>query len=90
MAIITLHCGQSVAQCKTAMPKTKLPGEHGFLGLWGQAPLPAACGCMRAPATLLVGPDGKLLARDLHGEAIPRSIELATGGQQNSQKKVTD
>jgi hypothetical protein len=39
----------------------------------------SALGVRYFPATLLIGPDGRVVAKDLHGEQIRRAVAAALG-----------
>ncbi len=55
----------------------KLAWLQGYLG--PDSPVAAAYGATAIPATFLIGPDGRVLARDLKGEQTRRAIEKALG-----------
>jgi peroxiredoxin len=57
--------------------KNELGWTMGFLGEWSKAELPGKYGVEGIPSIFLIGPDGKILARDLRGDAIKRAVERA-------------
>ena len=54
---------------------------QGFLGEWTQTSVPEEYGTYGIPATFLIGPKGKVIARNLSGEAIKAAVEKALGGK---------
>ena len=50
---------------------------QGFVGKWKQSPLRHLYDVPNIPSIWLVGPDGKVIARNLRGEAIPRAVDQA-------------
>jgi beta-lactamase regulating signal transducer with metallopeptidase domain/thiol-disulfide isomerase/thioredoxin len=50
---------------------------QGFLGEWSQATLPARYGADGIPAIFLLDPAGKIVATDLRGEQIERTVRQA-------------
>ncbi|HTL15750.1 MAG TPA: redoxin domain-containing protein, partial [Patescibacteria group bacterium] len=68
-------------------PLSKTPQEYarkndlawimGFLGDWSKTDLPSAYGVEGIPAIFLIGPDRKIIARDLRGDAIKLAVERA-------------
>ena len=59
----------------------------GFLGDWPKAGLPSKYGVQGIPSIFLIGPDGKILAKDLRGEAIKSAVEHALGKGQTANAK---
>ena len=53
----------------------KLQWRQGYLG--PDSPVSAAYGTTAIPATFLIGPDGKVVARDLRGSRIKAAVEEA-------------
>jgi hypothetical protein len=50
---------------------------QGFLGRWADATVPGDYGVRGIPAIFLIGPDGRVLAEDLRGEAILQTVQAA-------------
>lgn len=50
---------------------------HVSLGMWGQSPLPTIYGINNWPSGCLVGPDGKVRAKNLRGAALAATVEAA-------------
>lgn len=59
--------------------------EHGFtwmqgcLGDWSKTSVPTDYGLKGIPAIVLIGPDGKIVAKGLRGPAIQRAVDTALG-----------
>ena len=78
-------------------PNIKTPGDYarknelgwimGFLGDWSQADLPAKYGVQGIPAVFLIGPDSKIIAKDLRGENIKAAVERALGRTEEAKAK---
>jgi len=70
-------------------PDIKIPREYakkhqlgwvmGFLGEWSKAELPSKYGVEGIPSIFLIGPDGKIVARDLRGENIKATVAANLG-----------
>jgi peroxiredoxin len=68
-------------------PNSKTPSDYakknnihwvmGFLGDWSKTDLPSTYGVEGIPSIFLIGPDGKIIAKDLRGEGIKASVERA-------------
>jgi thiol-disulfide isomerase/thioredoxin len=52
---------------------------QGFLGKWSDAKVTTLYGVEGIPSIFLLGPDGKIIARDLRGTAIKETVEKALG-----------
>jgi peroxiredoxin len=57
--------------------KNELGWTMGFLGEWSKAELPAKYGVEGIPSIFLIGPDGKIVATNLRGDAIKAAVERA-------------
>src|ERR1044071_2715941 len=55
--------------------KNELGWIMGFLGEWAKTDLPAQYGVEGIPSIFLIGPDGKVIAKDLRGENIKSTVE---------------
>ena len=80
-AMIALSLDAEAADAKTFAAKNGMKWTQGFLGDWSEAKLPAAYGVRGIPATFLIGPDGKIIAKDLRGEALGKAVSKALGGK---------
>jgi hypothetical protein len=54
---------------------------QGFLGEWTAEPVTKAWGVDAIPSIFFVGPDGKIVARDLRGVAIEAAVVGAIGAK---------
>ncbi len=57
--------------------KQQLGWTQGFLGNWNDATLPRRYGVRGIPSIWLIGPDGRVLKRDLRGGAIEAAVQEA-------------
>jgi peroxiredoxin len=73
-AMISLSLDNSAADVSQFLKGKNQPWSQAFLGAWAQDPVTKAYGIESIPAVLLVDPDGKIIARDLRGEAIARAV----------------
>ena len=76
-AMISLSVDAQAAQPLAFAQKNGLHWVQGFLGESEKSPVPDLYGVDGIPAVFLIGPDGKILARDLRGPAIDRAITEA-------------
>jgi hypothetical protein len=54
--------------------KNEIGWIMGFLGEWSKTDLPAKYGVEGIPSIFLIGPDGKIIAKDLRGESIKATV----------------
>ncbi len=54
--------------------KNQLGWLMGFLGNWSKTELPSKYGVNGIPCIFLIGPDGKIQARDLRGDSIKETV----------------
>ena len=78
-AMIGLSLDQSKEAPKVYAEKNGLRWTQGFLGDWSQTKLPEAYGVNGIPAIWLIGPDGKVVAKDLRGKGILKAVAKALG-----------
>jgi thiol-disulfide isomerase/thioredoxin len=57
--------------------KQQMTWPQGFLGEWSKATLPNDYGVRGIPSVWLIGPDGKIVARDLRGATVKTAIQAA-------------
>jgi thiol-disulfide isomerase/thioredoxin len=57
--------------------KNGMAWTQGFLGEWSKTDVPDTFGVNGIPSIWLIGPDGKVIARDLRGDGIKRAVEGA-------------
>jgi peroxiredoxin/protocatechuate 3,4-dioxygenase beta subunit len=78
-------------------PVSKTPREYarkndlgwtmGFLGDWSKADLPSKYGVEGIPSIFLIGPDGKIVAANLRGDAIKAAVERALARSDTAKDK---
>ena len=78
-AMISLSVDAQAAQPIDFARKNGIHWTQGFLGEWEQSPVPPLYGVEGIPAIFLIGPDGKIVARDLRGPEIENAITQALG-----------
>jgi thiol-disulfide isomerase/thioredoxin len=70
--------GEPTAPQKYA-EQNRLGWVQGFLGPWSGTPVPEAYGITGIPSVWLIGPDGRVVAKDLRGPAVKAAVEQALG-----------
>jgi len=73
-AMISLSVDAQAAQPLDFAKKNGLRWVQGFLGESEKSPVPDLYGVDGIPAVFLIGPDGKIVARDLRGPAIGQAV----------------
>jgi peroxiredoxin len=76
-AMISLSVDAQAAQPVDFAKKNDIHWIQGFLGDWQKSTVPDQYGVEGIPAIFLIGPDGKIVARDLRGPAIDQAITEA-------------
>jgi peroxiredoxin len=76
-AMMSLSVDAQAAQPIDFAKKNDIRWIQGFLGEWQKSPVPDLYGVEGIPAIFLIGPDGKIVARDLRGPAIDQAISAA-------------
>ena len=79
--MVSLSLDRYVERPREYAEENELSWAQGFLGEWTQIPLPDTYGVSGIPAVFLIGPDGKVIARNLRGEAIESAVEKALGSE---------
>jgi thiol-disulfide isomerase/thioredoxin len=77
--MIGLSLDESPAEPREYARKNAIQWLEGFLGNWAQAAVAKLYGVEGIPAIFLIGPDGKIVARDLRGEEIQAAVKKALG-----------
>jgi thiol-disulfide isomerase/thioredoxin len=67
--------------------KNDLGWTMGFLGEWSKSEVPNTYGVEGIPSIFLIGPDGKIIARDLRGPAIRAAVERALAQSDTAKAK---
>ena len=80
-AILSLSVDEKIDEPKAFQEKRKLPWTQAFLGVGIQGPIPGKFGVRAIPAFVLVGPDGKIIARGMRGDDIKKEVEKALQSQ---------
>jgi peroxiredoxin len=76
LEVVGLNLDQTPEAAKKYVAKHAIPWPIAYLGDWSKTTVPSDWG-LRSEGVFLVGPDGKLVARDLQGDAIRTTIEGA-------------
>ncbi len=76
-AMISLSLDPDAAAPREFARKNDIPWTQGFLGEWSKSAVTPQYGVEGIPAIFLIGPDGKILARDLREEAIKEAAGKA-------------
>jgi peroxiredoxin/protocatechuate 3,4-dioxygenase beta subunit len=76
-AMISLSLDNSAADVTQFLKGKNQPWPQAFLGSWAEDKVTKAYGIEAIPAVLLVDPDGKVIGRDLRGEAIAKAVAEA-------------
>ncbi len=75
--VVSMSVDEDPEAARSVVDAEKLPWPQGRVGP-DSAPV-AAYGAIAIPATFLIGPDGKILARDLRGQSIEAAVRKALG-----------
>ena len=78
-AILSLSVDEKVNEPRAFQVKRKLPWAQGFVGGSVHGEVPGRYGVRAIPAFVLVGPDGRIIARGMRGGEILREVEKALG-----------
>jgi RNA polymerase sigma factor (sigma-70 family) len=78
-AMIGLSLDASKDDPRQYATKHGLGWTQGFLGDWSQAKLPETYGVQGIPSIWLIGPDGRVVAKDLRGAQIQAAVAKALG-----------
>jgi peroxiredoxin/protocatechuate 3,4-dioxygenase beta subunit len=76
-AMIGLSLDDATSAPRDYARKNEIQWMQGFLGNWSEANIPKLYGVVGIPAIFLVGPDGKIVARDLRGDEIRAAVGRA-------------
>ncbi|MBI3881163.1 MAG: carboxypeptidase regulatory-like domain-containing protein [Verrucomicrobia bacterium] len=78
-AMISLSLDDDAAAPKKFAADNELKWTQGFLGDWSKSSLPGEYGVEGIPSLFLVGPDGKIAAKGMRGDAIEETVKKAMG-----------
>jgi peroxiredoxin len=76
-AMVSLSLDPEASAPRKFAAKNDTGWTQGFLGDWSKSDVPERFGVEGIPAIFLIGPDGKIVARDLRGEAIKTAVANA-------------
>jgi thiol-disulfide isomerase/thioredoxin len=76
-AILSLSVDETIEEPKKFQEKRALPWSQAFLGAGIHGPTPGTYGIRAIPALVLVGPDGKIVARGMRGDDIKKEVAKA-------------
>jgi peroxiredoxin len=77
--LIGLSLDQEVDDARSFVKDRGLPWVQAYVGDEAGQRVLEDYGVDSIPATFLIGPDGKVIARGIRGEAIKRAVEKALG-----------
>ena len=80
-AILSLSVDEKIDEPKKFQEKRRLPWAQAFLGGGIHSSTLGALGIKAIPAFVLVGPDGKIVARGMRGDAIKEEVAKALQSQ---------
>ena len=72
-----LSVDEKIDEPRRFQEKRKLPWTQAFLGVGIHGPIPGKFGVEAIPAFVLIGPDGKIVARGMRGDAIKKEVSKA-------------
>jgi thiol-disulfide isomerase/thioredoxin len=78
-AMVSLSLDDNPAAPIDFARKNEIKWIQGFLGKWSDSKVTPLYGVEGIPSIFLIGPDGKIVARDLRGEAIKEAVGNALG-----------
>lgn len=76
-AILSLSVDEKIEEPMKFQEKRRLPWSQAFLGAGIHGPTPGSFGIRAIPAFVLVGPDGKIVARGMRGDDIKKEVARA-------------
>jgi peroxiredoxin len=76
-AMLALSLDNAPAAPKAYAKENELQWTQGFLGDWSRTSVPASYGVEGIPSIWLIGPDGRVIARDLRGARIEEAVAEA-------------
>jgi thiol-disulfide isomerase/thioredoxin len=77
LVMVGLSLDEKPEAPKKYAEKNGLGWVQGFLGEWSTSKVPDTYGVTGIPSIWLIGPDGKVIAKDLRGERIKSEVEKA-------------
>jgi peroxiredoxin len=77
--LIGLSLDKEAETVRSFIQAQKLPWAQVHLGEWSESDVPTAYGVEGIPSIWLIGPDGKVVAKDLRGDEIKEAVAKALG-----------
>jgi thiol-disulfide isomerase/thioredoxin len=77
--MISLSLDDEAAAPKKFAAQNDIKWIQGFLGKWSDSPVTPLYGVEGIPSIFLIGPDGKIVAKELRGEGIKDAVRKALG-----------
>jgi beta-lactamase regulating signal transducer with metallopeptidase domain/thiol-disulfide isomerase/thioredoxin len=77
VVFISLSLDQNTETAKLFVEKNDMPWRQGFLGEWSKTTVPGEWGVQGIPACFLLGPDGKIVAKNLSGDSVKAALAAA-------------
>ena len=87
-AILSLSVDEKIDEPKRFQEKRSLPWPQAFLGGEIRGPIPGTFGIRAIPAFVLIGPDGKIVARGMRSDNIKK--EVARRWQNQAVQSISD
>jgi thiol-disulfide isomerase/thioredoxin/protocatechuate 3,4-dioxygenase beta subunit len=76
-AMVGLSLDQDAKDPQKYAEKNGIKWTQGFLGDWSKTDIPANYGIRGIPSIWLIGPDGKVIAKDIRGDLIADTVKAA-------------
>jgi len=91
-ALVSLSLDDERKTAADYVEREKLDWTQVHLGAWSKTETPEKYGVLGIPAVFLIGPDGKVLAKNLRGTAIKSRVAQALGesAETSNNAKVSD
>lgn len=83
LVMVGLNLDDSAQQVQQWVQRYQIDWPQALLGETGSTAVPGLFGVHALPHVVLVGPDGKVIAADLHGEQILPAVQLALNNNSN-------
>jgi peroxiredoxin len=77
LVMLGLSFDEKIDTVKKFIADNKITWPQGFMGDWSKSEIPEQWSLRGMPAVFLIGPEGKIVARDLRGDTIASAVETA-------------
>jgi beta-lactamase regulating signal transducer with metallopeptidase domain/peroxiredoxin len=84
-AMVGLSLDQTPKAAEKFVKDNRLPWPQGYLGDWSQESMTSDYGIFSVPSTVLIGPDGSIIARNLAGDDLKAALAKALAAQNSPQ-----